>query len=86
MPPLSIEFKPSVEKDIRRLPKDVVRRVLERANRLRYDPFPRGAIKLQGAERLYRVRVGRYRIVYEIDPNAGKVVIQRVRHRKTAYE
>ncbi len=86
MPRFSLEFKPSVEKDLRRLPKYVARRVLERIEVLRDDPFPRGAIKLAGAERIYRARVGRYRIVYEVDPKSKKVVIQYVRHRRTAYE
>jgi mRNA interferase RelE/StbE len=78
VPPFNLEFKPSVEKDLRRLPKDVVDRILKRIEALREDPFPRGAIKLAGAERIFRARVGRYRIVYQ--------VIQYVRHRRTAYE
>jgi len=86
VPPFSLEFKPSVEKDLRRLPREVVRRVLERVERLRGDPFPRGIVKLAGSERLYRIRVGRYRVVYEVDLESRRVVVQYVRQRSTAYE
>ena len=81
----NISFKPSVEKDLRPLSKSVVARVMERIERLKTEPFPRQAIKLSGAERLYRIRVGDYRIVYEVDSRARQVVIHYVRHRREAY-
>jgi mRNA interferase RelE/StbE len=81
----SVRFKPSVEKDLLRLPKDLVPRVWDRIERLKSDPFPHQAIKLSGAERLYRVRVGEYRLVYEVDSQAKQVTIQYVRHRREVY-
>jgi mRNA interferase RelE/StbE len=81
----NIAFKPSVEKDLRPLPRSVVARVMERIESLRAEPLPRQAIKLSGAERLYRVRVGDYRIVYEIDTQARQVTIHYVRHRREVY-
>ena len=78
-------FKPSVEKDLRPLSKSLVGRVIEHIERLRIDPFPRQAVKLSGAERLYRIRVGDYRIVYEVDVTAEQIVIHYVRHRREAY-
>ena len=80
-----IEFKRSVWKDLRGLPKAVVVRVLERVERLAEEPFPREAVKLAGTERLYRVRVGDYRIVYEVDADARLVLVYYVRHRREAY-
>jgi len=41
--------------------------------------------KLVGHERLYRIRVGRYRVVYEIDDKAQQVLITRIRHRREVY-
>src|SRR5437870_8906715 len=41
--------------------------------------------KLSGAERLYKIRVGDYRIVYEVDTAALQVTIHYVRHRREAY-
>jgi len=81
----NISFKPSVEKDLRPLPKSAVARVIEQIESLKTDPFPRQAIELSGAERLYRIRVGNYRIVYEVDIRIKQVMIHYVRHRREAY-
>lgn len=81
----NVNFKPSVEKDLRSLSRTLVSRVMERIERLKTDPFPRQAIKLSGTERLYRVRVGDYRIVYEVDIQAEQITIHYVRHRREVY-
>ena len=81
----SIIFKPSVEKDLRPLPKSLVGRVIGHIEELRTDPFPRRALKLSSAERLYRIRVGDYRIVYEVDTTAEQIIIHYIRHRREAY-
>ncbi len=81
----SFNFKPSVEKDLRRLSKAVAGRVMAPIESLRSEPLPRHAIKLSGAERLYRVRVGNYRIVYEVDRQARQVTVHHIRHRREAY-
>jgi len=57
-----IVFKPSVQKDLRSLPKSVIARVLSQIEVLRKYPFPRQSVKLAGAEQLYRIRVGGYRM------------------------
>ncbi len=85
MPPYRVVLKPSVEKDLRGLPNHAVRRVLAACERLGEDPFPRQAAKLSGADRLYRLRVGDYRIVYEVDTRGKAVTVHYVRHRGTAY-
>ncbi len=81
----NIDFKPSVHKDFRRLPKPVVERVMKRIGKLKDEPFPYGVDKLEGADRLYRIRVGDYRIVYEVDTQAHNIVILYVRHRREVY-
>ena len=81
----SIAFKPSVEKDLRPLPKAVVARVFAQIERLKAEPLPRQAVKLAGAERLYRLRVGDYRSVYEVDTDARQVLIHYIRHRSEVY-
>jgi mRNA interferase RelE/StbE len=63
----------------------MARRVLDHIERLSEEPLPRGVTKLVGAERLYRVRVGDYRIVYELNSGERTVTIEYVRHRSTAY-
>jgi len=81
----NIKFKPSVEKDLSQLPKSVVARVITRTENLKSDPFPRQAIKLEGAERLYRIRVGSYRVVYEIELERKIITIHYIRHRREVY-
>ncbi len=81
----NICFKPSVEKDLRPLPKSVVARVIGQIENLKTEPFPRQALKLTGTERLYRLRVGDYRIVYELDVPAKQVTIHYIRHRREVY-
>jgi mRNA interferase RelE/StbE len=83
--PYEIVLKSSVERDLRRLPATIVTRILDRVDALSDDPFPRGVIKLVQAERLYRLRVGEYRIVYGVDAGARRITIYHVRHRSTAY-
>lgn len=81
----SIRLKRSVEKDLRRVPGAQLPRVLSAIDQLALDPHPRGAVKLSGAEVLYRVRVGDYRIIYEVDTVAREVTIHYLRHRREAY-
>jgi mRNA interferase RelE/StbE len=81
----SIIFKPSVEKDLRPLPKKIVERVFERIEQMRSDPHPRQAIKLSATGGLYRIRIGDYRIVYEVDSNAKLITIHYIRHRNEVY-
>jgi mRNA interferase RelE/StbE len=80
-----VDFKPSVHKDFHRLPKLVVKRALRRIEKLKDEPFPHGVIKLEGVERLYRISVGDYRIVYEVDIHAKRITILYVRHRREVY-
>lgn len=80
-----IIFKPSVEKDLRTVPKQVAARVFQRIKDLADDPLPRQSLKLAGAEHLYRIRVGDYRIIYSVDQPAKQVIVQYVRHRRDAY-
>ena len=80
-----IYFKPSVEKDLRRLSKSDVSRIIARIEALKSEPFPRQSIKLSGADRLYRIRVGNYRIVFEVDTQSKQITIHYIRHRREMY-
>ncbi|MBE2200077.1 MAG: type II toxin-antitoxin system RelE/ParE family toxin [Anaerolinea sp.] len=81
----SIQFMPAVEKDLRDLPRSVLLRVFKQIIALQEDPLPHQAIKLVGVERLYRVRIGDYRIVYEVDRDLTRIIIHYVRHRSDVY-
>ncbi|WP_156272204.1 type II toxin-antitoxin system RelE family toxin [Neomoorella glycerini] len=81
----SLNFKTSAEKDLRRLPKAIIGRVMEVIEGLQLEPFPRKAIKLSGTERLYRIPVGDYRIVYEVNTQNQKLTVYYIRHRREVY-
>ncbi len=77
-------FRASVSKDLSRLPKNDLSRVLERIKALALNPRGPGCEKLSGAER-YRVRQGVYRIVYEIRDGELLVIVVKVGHRRDVY-
>lgn len=85
MASFSLRWRTSTRKDLRRLPREDVSRIIAAAAKLADDPLPHGSEKLTGSERTYRVRVGDFRIVYELLRDANIVEIQRVRHRKDVY-
>jgi mRNA interferase RelE/StbE len=80
-----IVFKPSVEKDLRSLPRSIVARVFKQIETLKDEPFPRQSIQLAGAEHLYRIRIGDYRVIYGVDRDLKQVIIHYVRHRRDVY-
>ncbi len=79
-----LRFKRSVAKDLRGIPREVVNRVLARAELLRDNPRPPDSEKLSGHE-LYRVRQGDYRIVYSIDNDEVVVEVIKIGHRRAIY-
>jgi mRNA interferase RelE/StbE len=82
----TIEYAASTEGELKRLPTKVVVRAQRAIVNLATEPRPRGSLKLQGEENTYRIRVGQYRVVYEIDDEHRIVLITRVRHRRDAYD
>lgn len=81
----NVIFKPSVEKDLRSLPKAIIARVMSGVEGLKSNPFPRQATKLAGTERLHRLRVGDYRVIYEVDVQALRITVHYIRHRREVY-
>jgi mRNA interferase RelE/StbE len=79
-----INFKLSVEKDLRSIPKTELRKILERIESLAANPRPRGCEKLTGQNK-YRVRQGNYRILYTVDDKKNIIRVIHVGHRKDIY-
>jgi mRNA interferase RelE/StbE len=73
-----------VQKDFDSIPKKDLKRILSRIESLSEDPRPKGCEKLTGQER-YRLRLGRYRIVYSIQDDELTVWVVKVGHRKDIY-
>ncbi|MFZ1545703.1 MAG: type II toxin-antitoxin system RelE/ParE family toxin [Candidatus Nitrotoga sp.] len=79
-----ITFKRSVAKDLRNITNADVKRILTRIDELSDDPRGDGCMKLSAQER-YRVRVGLYRIIYEIQDSKLIVQVVKVGHRSNVY-
>lgn len=85
MPQYEIVFARSARKELQALSPDVAGRILEKVELLVSNPRPSGCKKLRGHSRLWRIRVGEYRIIYSIDDIKLVVDISVVRHRSEAY-
>jgi mRNA interferase RelE/StbE len=77
-------FRKSVWKDFEAIPEKDLQRILKRIEMLGDDPRPPGCEKLTGEER-YRLRQGRYRIMYSIQGDELTVLVVKVGHRKDVY-
>jgi mRNA interferase RelE/StbE len=72
-------------KDLAKLPTKDQRRVASALSELEHDPRPQGVLKLQGEEDLYRIRVGDYRVIYQIRDQRLLVLVVKLANRKDAY-
>ncbi len=79
-----VELKRSAEKELEKLQTQDQERILEKLFSLKEKPFPDGAIKLKGHPG-YRLRVGDYRILYEMDTKSRVITVSAIGHRKEVY-
>ena len=77
----SVDFSKVARKLFNKLPSDVQERIETKINNLAIEPRPNGVKKIQGEENSYRIRVGDYRVVYEIFDDILLVTVIRVKHR-----
>jgi len=82
---LDVVLERGAEKDLNRLPPDVFQRVITALCGLKESPRPPGSKKLSGSPPGWRIRVGDYRIIYDVDDRAKCVRVLRVRHRREVY-
>jgi mRNA interferase RelE/StbE len=81
----TVEFERSAKKEFDRLDGLIRARVLRRVGALEDDPRPPGATRLVGADDLWRIRVGDYRVVYAIEDDRLVVIVVRVGGRGRVY-
>jgi mRNA interferase RelE/StbE len=81
---MRVDILRSAQKEIERLPSEIIAHVQKRILGLADTPIPRDSIRLKGSDH-YRIRAGDYRIIYLVDRENEKVVVTRVRHRREAY-
>lgn len=74
----------SIQKQLDKLPKDIRSRILARLSNLEADPRPTDVKKLKGRD-AWRVRIGDYRVIYEIYDRELQVIVVTVGHRRDVY-
>ena len=84
MEPYKIRIKQSIYKDLKKVPQNDVKRILEAIQSLANNPRPPQSKKLSGQER-YRLRQGSYRILYSIEDEELVVYVVKVGNRADVY-
>lgn len=79
-----IEIKKSAAKELGRIPKRDLRRIVRRISALAANPRPEGCVKLAAQEK-YRIRQGEYRILYAIEDDVPTVCVVKIAHRRNVY-
>ncbi|MBI4258860.1 MAG: type II toxin-antitoxin system RelE/ParE family toxin [Thaumarchaeota archaeon] len=81
-----IEYSSRAQRSLGSFSQIIRRRVLEKISELAENPFPRGVVKIHGEDNTYRLRVGDYRVLYEVYPQQRAILIVKIEHRSTVYD
>jgi len=80
-----IEISQTAERQLKKLPRREQRRVLAAVVALGDEPVPRGSRKLTGYDDVFRIRVGRYRVVYSVAKKKLIIIVLKIGQRKDVY-
>ena len=80
-----VSLERAAERDLRRLSAKIFGRIIPEIRALGKNPRPHGCRKITGSKSDWRIRIGDYRVIYEIDDNSNIVRVMRIRHRRQAY-
>lgn len=80
-----IVIERTAERDLGQLSAEAFSAIISRIRALAGDPRPPGCRKIVGSKSDWRIRVGDYRVIYEIDDDHRIIRIMRIRHRREAY-
>ncbi|WP_008314858.1 type II toxin-antitoxin system RelE family toxin [Leptolyngbya sp. PCC 6406] len=83
--PYAVIVSKSVQKQILKLPASIRLKVQEKLLMLKSEPHPHGALKLKGYDHQYRIRIGDYRIRYEIFDEELRIQVLQCKHRREVY-
>jgi mRNA interferase RelE/StbE len=81
----NVTISRTAERQLKRLPRADRERVARTVAKLAIDPRPAGARKLTGYEDVFRVRTGRYRVIYSAEGTSLVVLVLKIGHRKDVY-
>jgi mRNA interferase RelE/StbE len=76
----------TAEKELQKLPVRIIEKIIKLLKSLEENPRPSGCKKLKGYKNLWRVRIGNYRIIYDIDDIILLVDVREIGHRKDIYD
>lgn len=80
-----VEFTTAAARQVNKLPRPARDRILAAIEGLANDPRPHGSRKLVGEQDAWRIRVGDYRVIYDILDSALTVTVVRAAHRRQVY-
>lgn len=80
-----VELVPAAARQLRKLPRQTQLRIRDAIDLLAENPRPLGSKKLTGEQRTWRIRVGTFRVLYEVQDMRLVVLVIRIAHRKDAY-
>ncbi len=80
-----IRWKESAVKELKRIDKQFIPKIISAVESLSNNPLPNGIKKLSGAEFTYRIRIGDYRVIYSLSEKELTIEIIRAGHRKDVY-
>ncbi len=81
----AVILKPSVKKQLKRLDRKQAERILAKVYALAEDPFPNASDSLSN-QAAYRLRVGDYRVIYEVQKQEVRIWVIRIQHRREVYK
>lgn len=81
-----VEFTTAAARQVKKLPRPARDRVLDAIEDLGEDPRPHGSRKLVGEQTAWRIRVGDYRVIYDVHDAALIVTVVRAGHRREVYD
>jgi mRNA interferase RelE/StbE len=84
-PEYTVLILPSAQKQLNKLPNAIATRIEDKMMELEQDPRPPGCKKLKGRD-AYRIRIGDYRVIYEIHDGRLVVTVITIGHRRDVYE
>ncbi|TVR80850.1 MAG: type II toxin-antitoxin system RelE/ParE family toxin [Chitinophagaceae bacterium] len=82
-----ISITRSAAKELRSIPKHAIKRIVDNIDLLAQNPRPEGSKKIKGTKlNLWRIRIGNYQVVYDIQDKIKIIEIIKIGHRKEIYE
>ena len=80
-----IEISATAERQLKKIRREDHVSILRSISLLGGDPRPDGCRKMSGYDDIYRIRIGKYRVIYEIDGKRIIVIILKIGHRREIY-